>query len=114
MRIDGSSSIKDEISIKPVKLESDVSKTEKAPAGEKPSSRAEEQHPADALSSLQDENFNINFDLSFHIHKETNQLVVKVVDPQTNEVIKEIPPEEMLKLAEKLHKMIGLFFDKKI
>lgn len=114
MRIEGNSSIKDETSIKPVKLESDVSKTEKAPAEKKPSSWAEEQQPADALSSLREENFNINFDLSFHIHKETNQLIVQILDPQTNKVIKEIPPEEMLKLAENLHKMIGLFFDKKV
>ncbi|MDD3314360.1 MAG: flagellar protein FlaG [Syntrophaceticus sp.] len=114
MRIEGSSSIKDELALKPVKLEADISKTQKVPVEDAPSSGAVEQQPADVLSSLQEENFNINFDLSFHIHKETNQLIVQILDPQTNEVIKEIPPEEMLKLAENLHKMIGLFFDKKV
>lgn len=116
MRIENSSSMKDVAKLQPVHLEPDVSKTSKASIKDPLSNQAGKEQPTDLLASiLKDDNFSsINFNLSFHIHKETNQLVAKVLDPQTNKVIREIPPEEMLKLAENLNKMIGLFFDKRV
>jgi flagellar protein FlaG len=118
MRIEVSSSIKDQIALKPVQLDADISRAQKTPSGTPEranSSQAEEKKPEDALSALlKEDNFNINFELSFHIHKETNQLIVQVLDPKTNEVIREIPPEELLLLAKKIHQLVGLLFDKKI
>jgi hypothetical protein len=54
MRIEGSSSVKDEINIKPVKLEADVAKIQKAAAEDNPSSGSEEQQPVVAFSLLQE------------------------------------------------------------
>jgi len=47
----------------------------------------------------------------FTVDKETNQLVMKVVDITSGKVIRQIPPEEMLKLAAQINKMIGIFMD---
>ncbi len=53
----------------------------------------------------------LNVRLVFSIHKETGEVVVKVVDPKTNKVIRQIPPEELLKLQEKLDELLGLLFE---
>lgn len=117
MHIESSSSMQNQIALKPVQLDADVTKAQQAPAGSPRanSSQAEEKQPEDVLTALlKEDNFNINFELSFHIHKETNQLIVQVLDPKTNEVIREIPPEELLLLSKKIHQMVGLLFDKKV
>jgi flagellar protein FlaG len=52
--------------------------------------------------------------LEFTVHEETGRTIVKVVDQESGEVIKELPPEELLDLAAKLEEMSGVLFDKKI
>lgn len=47
-------------------------------------------------------------DLQFSVDSGTNQTVVKVVDMATNQVIRQVPSEEMLKIAEALDKLDGL------
>jgi len=39
-------------------------------------------------------------DLHFSLHKASGKLVIQVINPNTQEMIREIPPEEILKLAE--------------
>lgn len=58
--------------------------------------------------------YDISFQLSFTVHKETKSLVVKVIDPDTNKVVREIPPEELLDLAAKIQEMLGFLIDKKV
>ncbi|MGM0445230.1 MAG: flagellar protein FlaG [Bacillota bacterium] len=52
--------------------------------------------------------------LSFKLHDETERIMVQVVNVKTKEVVKEMPPEEMLDLAAKIHKMVGLLIDEKV
>ena len=40
--------------------------------------------------------------------------MVRVVDKETEKLIREIPPEEFLNLAAKLDEMVGIIFDKKV
>lgn len=47
-------------------------------------------------------------DLKFEVDDESGQLVVKVVDTQTNEIIRQFPREEMLVLARRLEESTGL------
>ncbi len=51
--------------------------------------------------------------LHFSIDNETGRTVVKVTDGTTKEVIRQIPPEEILKLGKALDKMWGLLLNKK-
>ena len=53
-------------------------------------------------------------DLAFKIHDETDKLMVQIVDLKTQEVIKELPPEEMLDLEAKIHEMVGFLIDEKV
>lgn len=51
----------------------------------------------------------LNYSLRFHVHRATRQIMVDVVNPETKEVIREIPPEQMLDLAAKLKEMVKYF-----
>ncbi len=52
--------------------------------------------------------------LRFSVHEQTDQVMVKVTNPDSGEVIREIPSQEFLDLAAKFEKMVGLIFDMKI
>ncbi|MFP4113342.1 MAG: flagellar protein FlaG [Spirochaetota bacterium] len=52
--------------------------------------------------------------LKFSINQELNQIVVKVIDRQTDKVIKELPPEEIQRLHVRIREAIGLLIDEEI
>jgi len=49
----------------------------------------------------------------FSYHEETKRVSIKVMDQETNEVIKEIPPEETLDMLQKMWEMAGIVVDEK-
>jgi flagellar protein FlaG len=49
--------------------------------------------------------------LKFNINKEINRVVVKIIDKDTDKVIREIPPAEIQNLLVKVREAIGLLFD---
>lgn len=49
--------------------------------------------------------------LSFAKHEDTGRTFVKVINKDTDELIREIPSEEVLNMAAKLDEMIGILFD---
>ncbi len=56
----------------------------------------------------------LNKGIKFSIFKETGDIVVQVINRKTDEVIRQIPPEELLKLRTKLKEICGILFDKKV
>lgn len=50
--------------------------------------------------------------LQFNVNKELGTVVVKVVDPSTEQVVKEIPSEDIQNLKIRIRKAIGVLFDK--
>ncbi|WP_457561028.1 flagellar protein FlaG [Caminibacter sp.] len=55
----------------------------------------------------------LNIDLKFEFNNKVDELVVKVIDKKTDNVIREFPPKEALKLMEKMRELVGMLFDKK-
>jgi flagellar protein FlaG len=51
--------------------------------------------------------------LSFQYHDETNRISITVTDSDTDEVIREIPPEKALDMLAKAWEMAGLLVDEK-
>lgn len=49
--------------------------------------------------------------LQFNVNKELGSVVVKIVDSATNQVLKEIPSEDMQKLKMRIRKAIGALYD---
>ena len=56
--------------------------------------------------------FNRRFDIS--VNESINRIVVKVIDTESDKIIKEIPPEEIQHLLFRLQEMMGLLVDEKI
>ncbi len=52
--------------------------------------------------------------LSFAQHKDSGRTMVSVMNRDTDEVIREIPSEEILDMAVKMEEMVGLLFDEKV
>ena len=52
--------------------------------------------------------------LRFNVNDELGSVIVKIVDPNTDQVIKEIPSEDMQKLKIRIRKAIGVLFDEMI
>lgn len=52
-------------------------------------------------------------DLSFSVDKDTNRTVVKVLERDSGEVIRQIPAEEVLKIAKMLDELKGLIIREK-
>jgi flagellar protein FlaG len=63
-----------------------------------------------AVSKISDFVQNFQRDLLFSIDKDSDRLVVKVVDSQTQEVIRQIPSEETLRIARNLDSPESLIF----
>ena len=53
-------------------------------------------------------------DAKFGIHEKTNRIVIKLVDRETQEVIKEIPPEKTLDLLAKRMELVGVLVDERM
>lgn len=56
----------------------------------------------------------LNCDLEFKYHQEVGVMSVQMIDKKTKEVIKEYPPEEMVKGMIKAKDWLGAFLDKKV
>lgn len=52
--------------------------------------------------------------LKFTLHEELNEYYVAIVNPITNEVLKEIPPKKMLDMYAAMTQFLGVLIDEKI
>ncbi|MCR5799394.1 MAG: flagellar protein FlaG [Lachnospiraceae bacterium] len=62
------------------------------------------------------ENINKNMnngEAVFGIHEGTNRVTIKIVDKDTKEVIKELPPEKTLDMIARVWEMAGILVDEK-
>jgi uncharacterized FlaG/YvyC family protein len=80
--------------------------TKKRDDPDRPSSAAEQHEP---IAS----NFK-PYALSFRFEKELNRVVVKVIDPETGELVREIPPEAVIEALKQLRKAPGSLVDEEV
>lgn len=64
----------------------------------------------EAVSSIKDFVQSIRRDLNFDLDDSSGKMVVKVTDRSTGEVVRQIPTEEALRLAENLEEARSLLF----
>ncbi len=55
----------------------------------------------------------VNTRFEFSIHEGTKEIMVKVIDEKTNELIKEIPPEKILDMIAKMWELAGILVDER-
>ena len=83
---------------------------ESKPAEKQPAS---EDQLKDAVKAANDFVQPINNAVEFSLDKDSDRMIVKVVDTATREVIRQFPSEEMLALAQALDKIQGLLIKQK-
>ncbi len=55
----------------------------------------------------------LNRNLKVSVHKDTGQLIVRVTDPESGKLIRQLPPEQLLEAEVNIRKVIGLFVNDK-
>lgn len=53
----------------------------------------------------------LDIELRFQIHEPTHEVIARLVNKETGEIIREIPPEKFLDMLAKLQELAGLFVD---
>jgi flagellar protein FlaG len=64
-----------------------------------------------AVKDISDKVQNFQRSLQFHVDEESGRTIITVIDKETEEVIRQIPPEEVLTLAEQFRRGGGLFVE---
>ena len=54
-----------------------------------------------------------NIKCEFGYHQETNRVTIKIMDKDTSEVIREIPPEKTLEMIQKMWELAGILIDER-
>lgn len=67
-----------------------------------------------AVSEVNDKIKQSKSEIQFEYHEKSNRVSIKIVDSDTKEVIKEIPPEDTIKMIEKMWEVAGLLVDQKL
>ena len=65
------------------------------------------------VDRLREQVQNLQRDLSFSVDDSSGEVVVRVVDGESGKVVRQIPSEELLRLAERLDEMRSLLFEGK-
>lgn len=68
----------------------------------------------DGIEKLNETIQTFHEELKFELHEESERMMTKVVNIEEHEVIKEIPPKEILDMIGRIKKMVGLILDEKI
>lgn len=85
-----------------------------APQAEK---KEGELSPAQVKETVQEVNdilHNMNRNLSFTVDEQLGQSVILVKDSESDEVIRQIPSEELVVLRKKMDDVVGILFDTKV
>lgn len=55
-----------------------------------------------------------NVGLEFSMHEASGRTMIKVVEKDTGDLIRQIPPEEVLELIARMGDVLGILFDKRV
>jgi flagellar protein FlaG len=67
-----------------------------------------------ATEELEQVSLAFNRKLKFFVDHDSQQILVKVIDSQTDKVIKVLPPEELQRLHNRIKETIGFLFDERV
>ena len=80
--------------------------------------RSNAEHPPPDLNqttqALEQISLAFNQRLKFEIDQESREILVKVIDNETDKVIKVLPPEELQRMHSRIRETIGFLFDRMV
>ena len=72
------------------------------------------QHAVESLNEFMEDHMPKPMSSKFRFHEGLERYYVQVVDLNTDEVLKEVPPERLLNAFYEMQKMVGMIVDEKI
>ena len=111
--LSGAGSVKTEPADKIKDMAPDRSQAQATEPKQEMSPPAEEiKELADTLNEYMDD---LQTDLGFSMHEKLNhQVIVEIKNRNTDELVKQIPAEELVTIREKMSELTGLLFDKRV
>ena len=91
-----------------------AAETQKAPEPEKKAEKSQQISPEMLENLKTDFEMIHNVGFQFSVHEQTNRTIVRVINEETQELIREIPSEEMLNIMAKMDEMMGSIFDRQV
>jgi flagellar protein FlaG len=76
--------------------------------------RGADKSAAAVIARLEKLSLSFNKRLQYVVNHDSNQVTVKVIDGNTDKVIKVLPPEELQRLSKGTAEIIGALFDEKV
>lgn len=67
-----------------------------------------------ATADLQNISLAFNRRLQFIVDPESREILIKVIDSETDKVIKVLPPEELQRLHSRIRETMGFLFDERV
>jgi len=90
-------------------------RTVRQPVEHQPEKKPKPQvHHSTLMADLEKVSLAFNRRLQFVVDQGSNQVIIKVIDKETDKVIKELPPEELQRLHSNIKEAIGLLFDETV
>lgn len=83
------------------------------PVHEKKEHHISEKSVIDAIEKANKAIIGTRTQMEFSIHEKTKEIMVKVIDSETKEVIREIPQEKILDMVAKMWEMAGILVDER-
>jgi flagellar protein FlaG len=65
-------------------------------------------------ADLEQISLTMNHKLKFVVDHESHEVTVKVIDPETDKVIKILPPEELQRMHRQIKETLGILFDERV
>jgi len=103
-RVDASSPASERREVRVIAARTDTDQVNR-----KPEVRARDGDVKRAADRINEALQGLNRDLAISVHGDSGVLMVEVSDPTTGDVIRQIPPEQLLEVEESIDKIIGLF-----
>ncbi len=79
----------------------------------KQDSKQIQQHLSNTIKKLNDQMQSLNINIEFGFNSKIDELFVDVTEKSSGKLIRTIPTQDAMKLAEKMKEVIGMIFDKK-
>ena len=67
-----------------------------------------------AVQEMKDYAQSIDRDLKFNVDNDSGRLIITVIDPETDKIVRQIPPEDTLYILRNMQKGGGALFDNKV
>ncbi|MBW1766658.1 MAG: flagellar protein FlaG [Deltaproteobacteria bacterium] len=88
--------------------------TKRAPGGPDKVERGNQVKIERVAQAMENYVKSIQRELKIQVHNGTGDIMVKVISKESGQVIREIPPEELLNLAAKMEAMTGALFNENV